>query len=184
MSWYRRANQPGGTYFFTLVTYNRRRYLTDELARNCLRKAWREICEKRPFVLEGVCLLPDHLHCVWKLPEGDNDFSTRWAGIKAQFSRYYRQAGGSQELQTTSRKRTGEASLWQRRFWEHQIRDQEDYIRHMDYIHYNPVKHGIVQRVADWPWSTFHRYVKEGVYDIGWGSQDMEWIDEFGETGE
>ena len=184
MSWYRRADRTGGAYFFTVVTYNRRKFLTDDLARRCLRGAWQKIKEKKPFVLEGLCLLTDHLHCIWRLPENDNDFSTRWGGIKSLFSFYYFDQGGSESERSPSRQRSGEAAIWQRRFWEHLIKDQQDYSRHMDYIHYNPVKHGLVSKVVDWPWSTFHRYVKEGVYDENWGSQGLHWIDDFDCAGE
>jgi len=184
VSRYRRADKQGGTYFFTVVTENRRRFLLDDLARRCLRRAWLEIREHRPFRLEAICLLPDHLHCIWQLPIGDSDFSSRWGGIKALFSRYYLQQGGSEGKRSLSRQRSGEAAIWQRRFWEHLIRDQEDYNRHMDYIHYNPIKHGLVSCVADWPWSTFHRYVKKGVYDVEWGQDGLEWIEQFECAGE
>ena len=184
MTWYRRADRKGGTYFFTVITYNRRRFLTTDLARKCLKQAIEEIQAKRPFQIEGICLLPDHLHCIWKLPEDDNDFSIRWGGIKSLFTFYYMDQGGKEGTRNKSRQRSGEAAIWQRRFWEHLIRDQQDYAKHMDYIHYNPVKHGLVSSVADWPWSTFHRYVKEGFYDFQWGKQVSSWIDQFNCVGE
>jgi putative transposase len=101
---------------------------------------------------------------VWKLPEDDSDFSKRWSSIKGMFSKEYLQSVGRRKQVTDSRKRKGEVCIWQRRFWEHQIRDENDLQRHVDYIHYNPVKHGLVRRVEDWPWSTYHRYVREGFY--------------------
>jgi len=139
MTNYRRANQPGGTYFFTLVTDNRRKFLTTDLARDCLHQAIKKIQDCRPFGLEAICLLPDHLHCMWTLPEGDHDFSTRWRGIKGLFSRYYRLGGEIQGNVSCSRQKKREAAIWQRRFWEHLIRNQRDYARHMDYIHYSTV---------------------------------------------
>ena len=167
MTNYRRANLEGGYYFFTVVTYRRRRFLTDELARTCLRTAWEETRRRSHFDVVASCLLPDHLHCVWKLPEGDRDFSLRWSRIKAGFTRRYLPAGGAECSRSPSRDRKRERGVWQRRFWEHQMRDEEDLQRHIDYIHYNPVKHGLVERVEDWAWSTYHRYVREGIYGSG-----------------
>ena len=166
MSHYRRANDPGGCYFFTVVAYGRRPFLTDDLARDCLRRAWRTVRERRPFDLVGLCLLPDHLHCIWRLPPDDADFSTRWATIKGVFTReYLRNAGVTEGPRNPSRVRRREAALWQRRFWEHEIRDEVDLSRHLNYIHFNPVKHGLVADPADWPWSTYHRYLREGYYE-------------------
>lgn len=164
MSWYRRANFPGGLYFFTVITHQRRPFLTDPLARNCLRYAWRRVAHDHPFELIAVCLLPDHLHCIWRLPPDDNDFSTRWSRIKAHFTRQYLQRGGREGIRNPSRQKRTEAAIWQRRFWEHQIRDEQDLQRHLDYIHYNPVKHALVTEAQDWPWSTYHRFVKQGIY--------------------
>jgi len=134
--------------------------------------------------MEGFCLLPDHLHCIWVLPENDKDFSVRWGGIKSLFTFYYRDQGGRDGVRNKSRERSGEAAIWQRRFWEHLIRDQEDFAKHMDYLHYNPVKHGLVCRVADWQWSTFHHCVKEGYYKQDWGNQKFNWIEQFQCVGE
>jgi putative transposase len=161
---YIRAKFEGGYYFFTVVTYRRMKLFNTELARQCLREAILKTQSQRLYETVVFCLLPDHLHCIWKLPEGDADFSTRWSSIKGLFSQKYLQLGGRQGKATNSRKRKGEVCIWQRRFWEHQIRDEKDLHRHINYIHYNPVKHGWVQRVEDWPWSTYHRYVKEGFY--------------------
>ena len=164
MTNYRRATFAGGHYFFTLVTHQRRRFLFDDLARQCLRNAWHKVDRKHPFDVVALCLLPDHLHCLWKLPPGDHAYSQRWQLIKKDFSRNYLHAGGREGAQSVSRQQKRERGIWQRRFWEHQIRDEIDLARHIDYIHYNPVKHGLVQKVADWPWSTYHRFVRTGFY--------------------
>ena len=124
--------------------------------------------EEYPFKIEAWVLLSDHLHALWTLPEGDANFSGRWAGIKRHVSQSCA-ALFTTEAVNESRQKRKELMFWQRRFWEHQIRDEEDYIRHIDYIHWNPVKHGYVKKVTDWPYSTFHRYVKQGVYTVNWG---------------
>jgi putative transposase len=164
MTNYRRAQFEGGYYFFTVVTHRRRPFLTGAHARACLRAAWEETRRCSDFEVVALCLLPDHLHCVWKLPEGDCDFSLRWSRIKASFTRRYLCTGGAEYGQSPSRNRKRERGIWQRRFWEHQIRDEKDLQRHVDYVHYNPVKHGLVERVEDWPWSTYHGYIREGLY--------------------
>jgi len=164
MSNYRRANFEGGYYFFTLVTFQRAKILVDNLSRDCLRFALSKVKERRPFENFAMCLLPDHLHCIWKLPDGDADFSTRWNSVKSLFTKAYLSSGGREGQRNLSRIRTGEAAVWQRRFWEHQIRDESDLQRHIDYIHYNPAKHGLVERIEDWPWSTYHRFIKNGFY--------------------
>ncbi len=164
MSHYRRADSSGACYFFTLVTYNRRRLLLDDIARTCLRRAWQTVQDRKPFEVVALCLLPEHLHCIWQLPPDDADFSTRWASIKAIFTREYLRTGGWQPIRNPSHVRSNEAAIWQRRFWEHQIRDETDLNRHINYVHFNPVKHGLVTDPADWPWSTYHRYLREGYY--------------------
>ena len=161
---YRRARFEGGYYFFTVVTYDRRRFLTDERARDCLKAAWDDTQQRSPFEVVAVCRLPNHLHCVWRLPEGDEDYSLRWARIKAGFSRRYLRAGGTESRQSESRRGKRERGVWQRRFWEHRIRDETDLQRHIDYVHFNPVKHELVEQIADWRWSSFHRYIREGLY--------------------
>jgi len=165
MSHYRRACFPGGYYFFTVVTWDRRPLFAEALARRCLRQAWEVVQERRPFELAALCLLPEHLHCIWKLPDGDAAFSKRWAAIKAIFTREYFRGGGLDGRRNRSRRRSQEAALWQRRFWEHQIRDEMDLQKHIDYIHFNPVRHGLVAEPNDWPWSTYHRYVRDGYYE-------------------
>ena len=170
MSNYRRANIPGGTYFFTVVTHQRRPILSTDNARECLRKAIELTRQEHPFEMPGFVLLPDHLHCLWTLPVDDNDFSIRWANIKRRFTKLWKSQGGDDGPMSSSRARQGEAGIWQRRFWEHCIRDEDDFNQHLDYIHYNPVKHGLVERVSDWPYSSFHRCVRQGWYDPDWGS--------------
>ena len=170
MSNYRRIYIPGGTYFFTVVTYKRLSFLTHSTVRATLRTSWRAVQEELPFFLIALCLLPDHLHCMWKLPDKDADYSTRWQKIKEGFSRTIDRTILPSVESTESRKSKREAPIWQRRFWEHSIRDQVDYNRHFDYIHYNPVKHGYVNKVIEWPWSTFHRYLSQGIYDPDWGN--------------
>ena len=164
MSNYRRVNFEGGYYFFTVVTFQRMKFLTDTPSHDCLRFAFGKVKEKRPFDNIAMCLLPDHLHCVWKLPDCDSDFSTRWNSVKSLFAKTYLRSGGREGQRNVSRMRTGEATIWQRRFWEHQIRNEDDLQRHIDYIHYNPVKHGLVEKIEDWPWSTYHKFVQSGFY--------------------
>jgi putative transposase len=120
--------------------------------------------------VDAVCLLPEHLHCIWVLPEGDANFSVRWKEIKRLFTKGYLSQVGPGETRSASRLSRGEATIWQRRFWEHTIQDEDDLNRHRDYIHYNPVKHGLVQSVSAWQWSSFHRYVRMGHYDPDWGA--------------
>ena len=164
---YRRFKIEGGTFFFTVVTFHRLPILTSAGSRALLRSAWIKIAERMPFVTDAVCLLPDHIHCIWTLPEGEVNYSVRWGEIKKLFTKGYLYQVGPQEERNGSRMKRGEAAVWQRRFWEHTIRDQGDFNRHLDYIHYNPVKHGLVDRVSDWSWSSFHRYTRLGLYDPG-----------------
>ena len=173
MSNYRRARMYGGTFFFTVVTYRRQRFLTDALLRTVLRNAIETTRNQYPFVINAWVLLPDHLHCIWTLPENDHDYSKRWGIIKARFSKQAKEYLHQESWLSTSKQKHRESTIWQRRFWEHQIRDEQDYQNHMDYIHYNPIKHGLVKHVSDWPYSTFHRHVKIGVYPEDW-SRDIE----------
>lgn len=180
---YRRANVQGGTYFFTVVTYRRQPILTDEAVRLALREGIQKTRERFPFEIRAWVLLPDHLHCIWKLPEGDADFAARWGMIKRHASQKCGNRFNGEEWLSESGRKRGELGLWQRRFWEHQIRDEADFARHADYIHWNPVRHGWVKRVADWEYSTFRRYVAKGVYSPDWcGNIGASWNDaEFGE---
>jgi putative transposase len=166
---YRRSYN-GSTYFFTVVTYHRRPILTAEATRNVLHAAWVDVHKRHPFTTDAICLLPEHIHCIWTIPEGDTNYSLRWKEIKRLFTKGYLDRVGPGEDRNPSRQVRGEAALWQRRFWEHTIRDRADFNLHMDTIHYNPVKHGLVQRVCEWPWSSFHRYVEQGYYSRGWGA--------------
>ena len=161
---YRRAWMPGGTWFFTVTLLERGD--NDLLVRHidALRAAVRETRSRHPFVIHGLVVLPDHLHAVIELPEGDTDFSLRWRRIKAQFSKSI----PATELRSVVRQRRGERGIWQRRYWEHLIRDDADYRAYMDYVHVNPLKHGLVARVVDWPYSTFHRLVEQDVYPENW----------------
>jgi putative transposase len=176
MPHYLRAVEPGGTFFFTVVTHERRPFLTHALARTCLRLSIEEVRASMPFEQLAFVLLPDHLHSIWRLPEGDADFSTRWARIKKDFSKMWRALGGKEGCQSPSKSKHRERAVWQRRFWEHLIRDERDLACHYDYIHYNPVKHGLVRCVADWPWSSFHRFVQHAVYEPCWGSEEPQTI--------
>jgi putative transposase len=161
---YIRAKFEGGYYFFTIVTYQRAELFRNELARRLLKEAIENTRSRYPFETIAFCLIFEHLHCVWKLPENDSDYSRRWSSIKGNFSREYLKLSEQHREVSSSRERKGEAAIWQRRFWEHQIRHENDLQRHVDYIHYNPVKHGLVQHVEEWPWSTYHKYAREGFY--------------------
>lgn len=158
---YRRARSAGATWFFTVVTARRRRFLADEHAISILRESVAATLQRMPFHMDAWVILPDHMHAIWTLPAGDRDFSTRCGLIKAGFSR------NSNLPHLSAPRRDG--GLWQPRFWEHRIRDVRDYRAHMDYAHYNPVKHGLVARVKDWPYSSFHHAVREGIYAADWG---------------
>lgn len=179
---YRRANTSGATYFFTVVTYQRQKILCQENIRTALRNAISEVRQIHPFNINGWVLLPDHLHCIWTLPPNDADFSIRWAMIKRSVTKQRDPAIQRQLRMTPSRLKRKESTLWQRRFWEHQIRDDHDYQTHLDYLHFNPVKHGLVQNTKDWPYSTFHRQVRQGNYTQNWGGTDV--INNFGDFGE
>lgn len=165
MTEYRRACRPGGTWFFTATLAERAgsNLLVDRV--DDLREAFRYVRKRYPFALDAVVVLPDHLHCIWTLPPGDTDFATRWSLLKGHFSRSIEKG----EPLSESRSKRRERGVWQRRFWEHLIRDEEDLARHVDYIHWNPVKHGWVRRVADWPYSSFHDFAARGVYTPDWG---------------
>lgn len=176
MSNYRRANTKGGTYFFTVITYRRQKILCNEEMRIALREGIRQVQEAHPFVIDAWVLLPDHLHCIWTLPEGDADFGIRWAMIKRFVTKQCRLLHRDDWMTASKRKRK-ESTLWQRRFWEHQIRDEQDYERHLDYIHFNPVNHGLVESVVDWPYSTFHRFVTNEVYQENWAGDSIVTID-------
>jgi putative transposase len=162
---YRRMHQKGGIYFFTvnLLARQNNTLLTTHI--EALRAAIKYTKTNHPFIIHAWVVLPEHMHCIWEPPENDDDFATRWRLIKSHFSK----AISNTEYQSPVRKKRGERGIWQRRFWEHCIRDEIDYRQHMDYIHYNPVKHGYVVKPRDWPYSTFQHCVNDGLYDLDWG---------------
>ncbi|WP_295587129.1 transposase [uncultured Lamprocystis sp.] len=162
MSNYRRVYIPGGAYFFTVVTHNRRPIFTTDNRVDILRDALRKVKVSHPFDIDAIVVLPEHLHCIWRLPSGDIDFSSRWREIKKAASR---------QIDPTTNRRN-ERMVWQRRFWEHAIRNEEDWRKHVDYIHYNPVKHGLAKRPGDWRWSSFKTAVLKGWYDPSWGDAE------------
>lgn len=164
---YRRLFIAGGTYFFTLVTYQRRPIFSKQEAIELLRDAFQYIMARWPFTIVASVVLPDHMHFIWTLPPESSDYSTRWKMIKSYFTKNWRPKGVVSE--SISRQRKGEADIWQRRFWEHLIRDEGDLKRHIEYIHYNPVKHGLVDSPAKWEYSSFMKYVRDGIYDVSWG---------------
>ncbi len=169
---YRRNFVQGGMYFFTVVTADRRPILTTELGRQCLREAISAVKSKFPFSLFAIVLLPDHWHTIWLLPEGDANFPTRMRRIKTEFTNRYLELGGREAAISFSRSQKQERGVWQRRYWEHTIHDEDDLKLYTDYIHWNPCKHQLVERACDWPWSSFHRFVKLGEYDVAWGKSD------------
>ncbi|MDX9850951.1 MAG: transposase [Anaerolineaceae bacterium] len=169
---YRRLRINGGTYFFTVLTYNRIPLFNNPQCRSILHVAWDDTRRRFPFKTTAICLLPDHIHCIWQLPEADANYSIRWKEIKRLFTKQFLKEIGPGSQRNESRQKRQEAAIWQRRFWEHSIKDDEDFERHLDYIHYNPVKHGYVEKAADWMWSSFQKFVKAGVYDSDWAGGD------------
>ena len=169
---YRRNRVPGGTYFFTVNLLQRNSRLLVEHIES-LRAAVRLVRNKMPFHIDCWVVLPEHMHCIWTLPEGDADYALRWKAIKIAFAKTIPKT----EPLSTVRQVKGERGVWQRRYWEHTIRDERDYAAHVDYVHINPVKHGLVSRVADWPYSSFHKFVAAGVYSLDWaGGVDVELV--------
>jgi putative transposase len=164
MSRYRRAKIEGGEFFFTVALADRS---GDLLVRHIdyLREAYRFVVERYRFQTVAICILPDHLHAIWSLPKGDLNFPMRWSIIKSRFSRLLPTPHLRSRSQITKR----DKGTWQRRYWEHVIRDENDLVRHVDYIHFNPVKHGYVSQVREWPYSSFHQYVERGVLPLDWG---------------
>jgi putative transposase len=176
MSRYLRAKAKGGTFFFTVTLADRS---SDLLVQHIdrLRRIYEKVQSERPFETIAICVLPDHLHAIWRLPAGDADFPLRWSLIKSGFSRGL--TGSAARTPSKIAKR--ERGLWQRRYWEHEIRDEADLARHVDYIHINPVKHGLVGRVSEWPHSSFKRYVSRGLLPNDWGGDVGEISGVFGE---
>ncbi|HSG68770.1 MAG TPA: transposase [Planctomycetaceae bacterium] len=169
---WRRAYVPGGSFFFTVVTDRRARILTTKRARTLLGQLIRECRDRWPFRIDAIVLLPDHLHTIWTLPTADTEYSKRWAWIKKEFTKEWIAKGGVEQSQTRGRIDDGRRGVWQPKFWEHTLRDEEDFERHFNYIHYNPVKHGLVKCPREWRWSSFHRWVREGVYPFNWACDE------------
>jgi putative transposase len=172
---YRRNVIAGGTFFFTVTLVDRRSSMLIQHI-SALRTAFRVARNDRPFSIDAVVILPDHLHAIMTLPPDDADFSGRWRRIKGHFSSRLIAAGVA-----LRRNPNGDLALWQRRFWEHTIRDDGDFARHVDYVHFNPVKHGLVSRVRDWPHSSFHAYVRRGLLPPDWGGDASEGARSYGE---
>jgi len=166
---YRRANIKGASYFFTVNLANRKStLLVDKI--DALRQSIQTVKQRHSFKIDAMVVMPDHLHALITLPVGDNDYATRWKLIKAGFSRKIPKG----EHVNPSRASKRERGIWQRRYWEHLIRDDNDYQAHINYIHYNPVKHGYVQQAVKWPYSSIHRYIKKGDISKNWGGGDKE----------
>ena len=176
MANYRRNFLPGGSYFFTVNLADRRlTLLIDHI--HLLRVAFRGVRARHPFTIEAAVILPDHLHMIWTLPDDDADFALRWRLIKGGFSR----ALPRDERISASRAAKAERGIWQRRYWEHTMRDDGDFIRHVDYIHFNPVKHGHATSVRNWPYSSFRRWVRLGAYPVDWAGTAGDEITRSGE---
>jgi len=163
MSDYKRMRIPGVSYFFTLVTHNRNPVFTSPEHIVLLRESIQYVMTKRPFNIQAAVVLPDHIHCIWEMHDED-DYSMRWQMIKTQFSRTLRNKNPEWK----------QKAIWQPRFWEHAIRDKNDLHCHMDYIHYNPVKHGLVSSPSDWEYSSIHKHIELGLYDKNWGATEPD----------
>lgn len=169
---WRRAHVPGGSFFFTVVTDRRGRFLGEVPARPMFGSIIRRCQLRWPFTINALVLLPDHLHTIWSLPPGDEAYSKRWGWIKKEFTKNWLALGGWEQSQTEGRKRDRRRGVWQPKYWEHTLETEDDFERHFDYVHYNPVKHGYVRCPRDWPWSSFHRWVRRGVYPEHWACWD------------
>ncbi|MEE8575297.1 MAG: transposase [Thermodesulfobacteriota bacterium] len=178
MSNYKRSKD-GSTFFFTVVTYKREPILCLDESRKALREIIDRVRELHQFEIKAWVLLPDHLHAIWEFTNGDFNYSMIWGLIKKEFTKKMKHINPSTPL-SPSRKVHREGAIWQRRFWEHTIRDEVDFRTHVDYIHYNPVKHGLVASPAEWEHSTFNRFVEEGVYPKNWGSNELEFSADIG----
>ncbi len=166
MTDYRRAFVAGGCYFFTVITQDRRPLFADPANVARLREGFRRVKAAHPFDIDAAVILPEHLHTIWRLPEGDVDYPLRWRKIKHFFS-----IGMQVGTLRPSLSKRHEKGVWQRRYWEHALRDEADWQRHMDYVHFNPVKHGHVSKPGDWPYSSFAQAEAAGLYSPGWGEQ-------------
>ena len=165
---YRRIYRAGGTFFFTIVTFERAEILCSAPARRLLREVMQECRQQWPFEMDALVLLPDHLHAIWTLPEDDTAYSRRWGWIKKTFTQRWISIGGEEQAVSRGKLNDGRRGVWQPKFFEHTIRDQEDFGRHLDYIHYNPVKHGLARCPHEWEWSSFRRWVRHDGYARDW----------------
>ena len=182
MPTYVRSKTPGGTYFFTVVTFQRRRLFANPKNPKILNNIIVEVRNEYPFTLDAWVFLPDHLHCLWTRPPEEGDYSKRWGIIKARFTKAITPEAGKSALLTGSRIRHRESTIWQKRYWEHQIRDERDLQVHLDYIHYNPVKHGLVKSPGQWPYSSFRDFVSRKLYPDNWGEHlTLKFDADFGE---
>ena len=171
MSEDRRAHIPGSSVFITLVTYQRQKLFVAAENIDKLRQACATVVAEKPFAIEAAVILPEHIHFLWRLPPDDSDYSYRVGRMKVLFTRALRGANTLPENVSESRRKHRESDVWQRRFYEHTIRDEVDLRRHLDYLHFNPVKHGLVKCVHEWEYSSFHRAVRRGEYEYEWGCQ-------------
>jgi putative transposase len=165
---YRRCWVPGGSFFFTMVTERRAPLLCTDLARQILGQAFRATRQRWPFRIDAIVLLPDHLHTMWTLPHDDADYAKRWGFLKKEFTKVWLEAGGEEQVVSPIRRRHRRHGVLQRKYWEHYLRDELDYERHVEYCHYNPVKHGLIGCPHLWPYSTFHRDVRRGLFSVDW----------------
>ena len=177
---YRRPPLKGGTFFFTVVTHDRRPFLCEPKSIAVLRESFRKVMAAHPFTIDAIVIMPDHIHAVWTLPAEDGDFPVRWSLIKSGFTRTCDDTcKGTSSPSRVARK---QQAVWQHRFWDHIIRNQDDMNRHLDYIHFNPMKHGLAARPVDYPYSSYSDFVSKGYYQPDWGSREPEWGDTvFGE---
>ncbi len=170
---YRRSHQ-GRLYFFTLVTQDRQPIFAGEPVRELLRDALVRTQRERPWEMTAIVLLPEHVHMIWRMPQDDVDYSTRLSVVKKRFTRAYLVAAGREARVSHGDRRHRRRGVWQQRFWEHAIPNARDFRMHLDYVHMNPVKHGVVRRACDWPHSSFQRYVAAGWYESDWcGETDL-----------
>lgn len=168
---YRRMFNPGATLFFTVVTYQRQPIFEIQNNLDLLADSFRYVVGQHPFSINALVILPDHLHTIWTLPDGDADYPTRWRLIKSYFTRAFARSNLMKRTEAMAKK--GEQPVFQRRYWEHTIRDEKDYKNHLDYIHFNPVKHGYSKEPSEWAPSSFHRFVESGYYPQNWGCKSM-----------
>jgi putative transposase len=176
---YRRARISGGCYFITVVTHQRRELFNNEVVVELLRDAFRQVVKKYPFIIEAMVVLPDHLHSIWTLPQGDADYMTRWRLIKTYVTKAVSDKGAERLIRPTGYGKIMQP-LWQHRYWEHVISSERDFRAHVDYIHYNTVRHGYVKRPGDWPLSSFELYVRCGLLASDWGASEVRFPEKVG----